>query len=187
MPRLPELRPEEMSPEQKRVRDAVVAGPRGQLRGPLAVWLHCPELAARAQALGEYCRYGSSLPKHLSELAILVTARHWGAEFEWFAHRQHAFDAGLSEVVVEAIRTRRQPVFTAPEEQAVYDIAVAMYRDRRLDDALYARGLDVLGEGRLIDLIGVLGYYALISMTINAFDVLPPEGTPPALAEGDAP
>jgi len=186
MPRLPEVRPEAMTPEQVRVHDTIVAGPRGQVRGPLAVWLRRPELAARAQALGEYCRYGSSLPKRLSELAILVTARHWGAEFEWFAHRQHALDAGLAEDIVEAIRTGRAPRFAEIEEQAVYDIATAIYRERRLGDALYARGLEVLGEGRLIDLIGVLGYYALISMTINAFEIMPPEGTPLALGEGDS-
>jgi 4-carboxymuconolactone decarboxylase len=185
MPRLPELRPDEMSAEQRQVYDAIVAGPRGQVRGPLAVWLRRPDLASRAQALGEYCRYGSSLPKRLSELAILVTARHWGAEFEWFAHRKHALDAGLPEEIIEAIRTRKMPSFGSAEEQAVFDIATAIYRDRRLDDALYARGLDVLGEGRLIDLIGVLGYYALISMTINAFDVIPPEGTPLAFGEGE--
>ncbi len=186
MPRLSELRPEEMTPEQKEVHDAIVAGPRGKVRGPLAVWLRRPDLAARAQALGEYCRYGSSLPKRLSELAILVTARHWGAEFEWYAHSKHALEAGLPEGVIEAIRTRQVPNFANAEEQTVFDIATAMYRDRRLNDALYARGLSVLGEGQLIDLIGVLGYYALISMTINAFDVMPPEGEPLQLSEGES-
>jgi 4-carboxymuconolactone decarboxylase len=184
MPRLPELRPEELTPEQKRVHDTIVAGPRGQVRGPLAVWLRRPELAARAQALGEYCRYGSSLSKRLSELAILVTARHWAAEFEWFAHRKHAAEAGLAEDIIEAIREGRPPTFPDAEEQAVYDIAVAIYRDRRLSDDIYARGAAVLGEYRLIDLIGVLGYYALISMTINAFGVMPPEGTPLAFSGG---
>lgn len=185
MPRLPELRPEAMSAEQKRVHDTIVSGPRGQVRGPLAVWLRRPELAARAQALGEYCRYGSSLPKRLSELAILVTARYWGSEFEWFAHRQHALDAGVSEAVIEAVRTWQTPPFAAFEEQVVHDIAITLYLERYLDDALYARGLEALGEEGLIDLIGVLGYYALISMTINVFEVMPPEGTPRALNAGD--
>ena len=184
MTRLPELKPDELTPEQKRVHDIIAAGPRGQVRGPLAVWLRRPELAARAQALGEYCRFGSSLSKRLSELAILVTARHWAAEFEWYAHRKHALDTGLTEPVIEAIREGRAPDFADAEEQTVYDIAVGMYRDRRLGDEIYARGLAVLGEGRLIDLIGVLGYYALISMTINAFGVMPPEGAPLAFTEG---
>jgi 4-carboxymuconolactone decarboxylase len=183
MQRLPELAPEQMTAEQRRVYDMIVAGPRGRVQGPLAVWLRRPELAARAQALGEYCRYGSSLPKRLSELAIMVTARHWEAEFEWYAHRQHALDAGLPEHVLEAIRTGQVPGFADAEEQAVYDIATAICRNRTLGDELYARGLEVLGEGRLIDLIGVLGYYALISMTIKAFEVMPPAGTPLAFDE----
>jgi 4-carboxymuconolactone decarboxylase len=184
MPRLPELAPEQMTADQRRVHDMIVAGPRGRVQGPLAVWLRRPELAARAQALGEYCRYNSSLPKRLSELAILVTARHWQAEFEWYAHRQHGLQAGLPEHVIEAIRIGEAPSFADAEQQAVYDIATAMYRDRRLGDALYARGLEVLGESRLIDLIGVLGYYALISMTIQAFEVTPPDGTPLAFDGG---
>jgi 4-carboxymuconolactone decarboxylase len=178
MSRLPELAPEQMTADQRRVHDMIVAGPRGRVQGPLAVWLRRPELAARAQALGEYCRYNSSLPKRLSELAILVTARHWQAEFEWWAHRRHALEAGLPEYVIEAIRIGEAPSFADAEEQAVYDIATAMCRDGRLGDALYARGLEVLGEGRLVDLIGVLGYYALISMTIQAFEVMPPDGFP---------
>jgi 4-carboxymuconolactone decarboxylase len=184
MPRLSELSLEAMSAEQKRVHGVIASGPRGQVRGPLAVWLRRPELAERAQALGEYCRYNSSLPKRLSELAILVTARYWKAEFEWFAHRQHALEAGLPEDIVEAIRTGRAPSFADPQDQAVYDISTAIYRDRGLSDEVYARGLSVLGEDRLVDLIGVLGYYALISMTINAFEVSPPAGTPAAFSEG---
>jgi 4-carboxymuconolactone decarboxylase len=184
MSRIPELTPGDMTPAQKCVHDAIMAGPRGAVRGPLAVWLHRPELAARAQALGEYCRYGSSLPKRLSELAILVTARQWRAEFEWWAHRPHGLDAGLSESVIEAIRGGHPPAFTEADEQTVYDIATALYRERCLSDRLFARGREVLGEDRLIDLIGVLGYYALISMTINAFQVTPPAGTPAAFAQG---
>ena len=183
MSRLPALPPEEMTPEQKQVHDAIVAGPRGAVQGPLAVWLHRPELAARAQALGEYCRYNSSLPNRLSELAILVTARQWSAEFEWFAHSQHAAAAGLSAEVIEAIRKGAIPEFDQADEKVVYEVATAIYRDRRLPEDLYARALNVLGQDALVDLIGVLGYYALISMTINAFDVRPPAGTPVAFAD----
>ena len=183
MSRLPELTAGEMTPEQRRVHDTIVAGPRGAVRGPLAVWLHRPELAARAQALGEYCRFNSSLPKKLSELAILLTARQWSAEFEWAAHRQHAAEAGLAEDVIEAIRKGEVPTFSQPDEQAVFDIATTLYREGRLPDALYARGLAALGQDQLIDLIGVLGYYALISITINAFEVRPPAGTQAAFAD----
>ncbi len=176
MARLPPLDPAALSPAQKTVYDAVTAGPRGVVRGPLAVWMRSAGLAATAQALGQYCRFDSTLNKRLSELAVLVTARIWNAEFEWFAHKGHALDAGLSPEIIEAIRTCATPVFADPEEAVVFDIAQAMHVHRRLNDTLYARGLAVLGERRLIDLIGLLGYYSLVSMTLNAFEVDVPEG-----------
>lgn len=182
MARLPALDPARLTAEQQAVHDRIAAGPRGEVRGPLAVWLRRPELANRAQALGEYCRYNTSLGNRLSELAILVTARLWGAEFEWFAHKRHALDAGLPAAIIEAIRTHQPPPFETPEDQAVHDVATTLNTTRRLDDALYARALATLGEDRLIDLIGVLGYYSLISMTINAFEIDRPDGSPPELA-----
>jgi 4-carboxymuconolactone decarboxylase len=176
MTRLPDLDPAEMTPEQRRVHDMIVAGPRGSVPGPLAIWLRRPDLAERAQALGQYCRYDSSLPPRLSELAILLTARHWAADYEWWAHEAPARAAGLTEAVIEAVRRGQKPVFGHDDEAVVYDIATTLYRERTLPDALYRRGLEVLGEARLVDLIGVLGYYALISLTIKAFDVRPPDG-----------
>ncbi len=181
MARLPDLDKATLSAEQKVVYDAIARGPRGNVRGPLAVWLRRPGLAAKAQELGEYCRYNSSLSKPLSELAILVTARAWSSEFEWFAHKKHALNAGVSPEIVEAIRTCLTPVFADPEEKVVYEVALAMCTHRRLHNALYTSAIAVLGEGRLVDLIGVLGYYSLISMTINAFEVDVPAGESPEL------
>jgi 4-carboxymuconolactone decarboxylase len=182
MARLPALDRSTLSDEQKSVYDAIADGPRGGVRGPLAVWLRRPHLANTAQALGRYCRYDSSLSNALSELAILVTAREWGSEYEWFAHKKFATAAGLPLDLIEAIRTRNVFAFTEPTQHVVFDVATALYRDRRLSDALYARALAVLGEDQLIDLVGVLGYYALISMTINAFEVDLPEGAAKELA-----
>lgn len=181
MSRVPEIDPEALTAEQRRVYDAIVAGPRGWVRGPLAIWLQRPDLADRAQALGRYCRYDSSLPPRLSELAILVTARVWGAEFEWYAHAPLAAEGGLSAAAIEAIRTGAEPVFAGEDEQVVYDVARAMNAERRLSQPLYDRAVAVLGLGGLVDLIGVLGYYSLVSMTLNAFEVDLPAGTPPQL------
>ena len=115
MARLPEIDPTTLTPEQQVVYDEIKSGPRGVVRGPLAVWLRRPGLAARAQELGRYCRYDSSLNKQLSELAILVTARAWGSEFEWFAHKKHALDAGVAPEIVEEIMDGRQgPSVTLP-------------------------------------------------------------------------
>jgi len=177
MARLPDLDQAALTPAQRRVHDMIVAGPRGTVPGPLAIWLRRPELAERAQALGQYCRYDSSLSPRLSELAILLTARQWGADYEWWAHEKHARAAGLAGAVIEAVRAGRKPAFREDDEAVVYDIVTTLYRERALTDALYKRGMAVLGEGGVVDLVGVMGYYALISMTINAFDVRPPDGS----------
>lgn len=181
MSRVPEIDPDALRPAQRRVYDSIVAGPRGRVRGPLAIWLQRPEFADRAQALGRYCRYESTLPPRLSELAILVTAKAWEAEFEWWAHAPLAAAGGLSEAAIEAIRSGADPEFAADDERAVYDVARAMIADRRLPQSLYDRAVAVLGLDGLVDLIGVLGYYSLVSMTLNAFEVELPPGTPPQL------
>lgn len=179
MSRLADLPYERMDDEQKRIHDDIAAGPRGAVVGPLKVWLHSPALADRAQKLGAFVRYHSSLPPHLSELAILVTGSIWQADFEWYAHVGPARDAGISEAAIEAIRQGEEPSLEDEPSRAVYAVARKMHRDRRLDDATYAQAKAALGERGLIDLIGILGYYTLISMTLNAFDVATPDGSTP--------
>ena len=160
-----------LSRAQKKVHDAITSGPRGSVVGPLGVWLWRPELAQNAQALGQYCRYDSSLPTRLSELAILVTGRYWGAEFEWQHHKPIALEAGIDENIVEAIRTGSTPTFAKEDEQCVYDFATSLYQTRKIPDTLYQSAIRILGQDSVVDLVGVLGYYAFISMTINVFEV----------------
>lgn len=181
MTRIAPLDPDNLSPRQKEVHDTIASGPRGQVRGPLAIWLNRPDLADRAQALGQYCRYDSSLSPRLSELAILATARVWKSEFEWAAHKPIALKAGVSADIVEAIRLDKQPVFDKPDEAVVYEFATVLHTQRKVDDALYARAVEVLGQETVVDLTGLLGYYTLISMTINVFEVPPPNGIAPEL------
>ncbi|HXC41373.1 MAG TPA: carboxymuconolactone decarboxylase family protein [Burkholderiales bacterium] len=176
MARLQPPAKEAMSAEQRAVHDAIAAGPRGAVYGPLAVWLHRPGLAGKAQELGRYCRYHSSLPPILSELAILVTARHWISPFEWHAHKAIALKAGLDPAIVEAIRTRQQPAFGDDKQAVVYAFARTLHAERKVPDDLYARAVAALGEGGVVDLVGILGYYTLISMTINVFEVDLPKG-----------
>lgn len=170
-PRLPTLDPAKLTAEQKAIHDAIAAGPRGKVQGPLAVWLHSPGLADNAQRLGAFCRFGTSLEPRLSELAILVTGRVWSAQFEWAVHKPIALRAGLSEAVVEAIRSRRTPPFERDDERVVHDFARALHVDRKVPQALYDEAVAVLGVTGVVDLVGILGYYTLISMTINAFNV----------------
>ncbi len=119
MTRLPVPASADMSAEQRTIHDMIVSGPRGGVRGPLALWLHRPELADKAQALGRYCRYETCLPPRLSELAILTTARIWDAAYEWQAHFQPAREAGLSEEVIIALGEDTTPTFHSPDEELV--------------------------------------------------------------------
>lgn len=179
MSRLPDLPYERMDDEQKRIHDEIAAGPRGAVVGPLKVWLHSPPLADRAQQLGAYARYQSSLPQHLSELAILVTGAVWKADFEWYSHVGPARAAGIPDAAIEAIRRGDEPVLDDAPSRAVYRVARAMHEERQLSDDLYATAKGALGERGLVDLIGILGYYTLISMTLNAFAVETPDGSAP--------
>lgn len=173
--------PATMTDEQRRVYDVIVSGPRGRVRGPLAMWLHRPKLAEAAQALGAYCRFDSSLSPRLSELAIITMAQLWQAEFEWWAHKPIALKAGVEPTIVDALRQGQAPVFADPDAEVVHAVTCALTNDRRLSDALYARAKEVLGSDRLVDLVGLCGYYTLISMTLNAFEVALPEGERPDL------
>ena len=174
MTRLPV--PAQLSAEQRTIHDRIASGPRGGVRGPLALWLHRPELADKAQALGRYCRYETCLPPRLSELAILTTARIWDAAYEWQAHLQPAREAGLSEEVIVALGEDKTPAFHNPDEGLVYSFTRELNLTKAVSDDLYARTVAGLGPDATVDLVGVLGYYSLISMTIKAFDVLPPDG-----------
>lgn len=178
MQRLPDIDPASLSPEQRRVYDAILSGPRGVVQGPLRVWVNSPGLADKAQALGAFCRYGTSLPQRLSELAIITTGAHWKAGFEWAVHAPVARESGIDPAAIEAIRTGREPSFEAADERAVYAFASELLRDRRVSDQTYRTAAECLGRVGVVDLVGVLGYYGLISMTINAFEVPLPEGAP---------
>ncbi|MCC5979681.1 MAG: carboxymuconolactone decarboxylase family protein [Salinarimonas sp.] len=177
--------PKTLDPQQKQVFDAIAGGPRGSVVGPLAVWLHRAEFAGLAQALGAYCRYHTALEPRLSELAILVTARVWSSEFEWYSHKPIALAAGLSPVAVEGIRRGRAPRFEKEDEAIIHAFALELHTKRRVSDETYARAERVLGRDVVIDLVGLLGYYTLISMTINVFEIPLPDGAEAELDDVD--
>ena len=182
MSRLSPPDPSTLSEAQKAVYDAILTGPRGRVRGPLAIWLHSPDLAQRAQELGAFCRYGTSLPPRLSELAILVTAVHWRSGFEWAAHAPAAAAAGLASGHIEALRRGDDPDFTAPDEQAIFIFARQLLQARVVSQPAYDRIVELLGVRGAVDLTGLLGYYSLISMTINVFEIAPADGAPDPFA-----
>ncbi|MBP2515432.1 hypothetical protein [Sphingomonas sp. PvP018] len=181
MTRLPPIDPARLSEAQQPIYDAIATGPRKGVRGPLAIWLHRPELAQAAQALGRYCRYDSSVPARLSELTILLMGRHWLAEYEWAAHKPFAIEAGLSVDVIDAIRDDREPPFEATDERLVYHFVRQLHAERQVDQAIYDALKAEIGELAIVDLVGIAGYYTLISMTIKVFDVPAPVGVAPEL------
>lgn len=182
MPRFTPVTPERMSTEQRKVHDAVVSGPRGKMVGPIQVWLTNPELAEKAQSLGAFCRYGTSLSGRLSELAILITGAHWKAGYEWHVHAPIGLQAGLDPQAVEAIRRGEFPHLPRPDEAAVYAFTKELLETRRVSDSTYAQATRELGERGVVELVGILGYYTLISMTIVGFELPVPEGSPEPFA-----
>jgi len=168
---------ERMTEAQKEVHDAIVSGPRGSIQGPFLAWLQAPGMAMRAQELGAYFRFGTSLPRDLAEIAILVTGAHYRAEFEWWAHARFARDEGVPDDVIEAIRVGREPIFETVRAKCVYETARALNLRHRLSDEEFELAKKVLGEEGLMDTIGLCGYYALVSLTLNAYEVATPDGS----------
>jgi 4-carboxymuconolactone decarboxylase len=174
--RLPLIPPEKRTPEQQRVADAIAAGPRGSIRGPFAALMRSPEVADRVQSLGEYLRFRSTIPPALNELAILVTARHWTAQYEWYAHHRLAMQAGLPPVIAAAVAEGREPEGMDSDQRLVWTLCTELYRDKGLSDATYAAAAARFGEQGVIDLLAVSGYYGLVSMVLNVSRVPLPAG-----------
>jgi 4-carboxymuconolactone decarboxylase len=175
----------DFSPAQRALRDAIAAGPRGAFRfsGPFAIWLHAPELGVLAQAVGAHCRYKTQLSPRQSEFAILATARFWRAQYEWQAHAPMAEKAGVKPKTIADLRAGRYPKTAPADERAIYDFVTELYRKRRVGDRTYGRVQKALGTTGTVELVGILGYYALISMTLNVFRAETDPDRPPPFAE----
>ena len=170
-PRLPDLDPNTFTEKQAEIYKAIENGPRGRVAGPLRIWMRNPELAQNAQALGQYARFDSSLPPHLSELAILVTARYWSAQFEWVHHVPSAQSAGISQEIITSISYAKIPKFSDPLMQVVFNYCTELHRDKEVTDKTYENAIKHITTTGVIDLTAVCGYYTFISMTIKAFRV----------------
>lgn len=173
----------EMSPEEKRAYDEAASGLRGHFPAPMIAWLRNPEFARRAQKVGEFIRFEMSLPARLRELAILVVARYWSAHHEWRVHRKIALEVGVGADVVAEVAARRRPVFKDRADRVVYDIATSLLETRTVPGPLYEEGVRELGEKGVVELVGVLGYYTLVSMTLVTFEIGLPEDFQPEFAD----
>jgi 4-carboxymuconolactone decarboxylase len=147
----------------------------------MTAWLQNAELARRAQKLGELVRYQTSLPPRLSEFAILVVARHWTAHFEWQAHKKEALKAGINPEAIAMIAARRRPFFENDAQRVVYDISNSLLETKSVADDLYQTGVGALGEKGVVELVAILGYYSLVAMTLNAFEIGLPDSLQPEL------
>ena len=175
-PRFPDLPREGMTDAQKRVYDAIAGGPRGGVRGPFGVLLRSPDLADRVQKVGEHLRFNSSLPPRLNEFAILINARFWGSKYEWYAHRPLALKGGLAESIADDVARGTRPAGMKDDEAVVFDFCTVLHRQHIVDDALFKRAVSTLGEQGVVDLIGVSGYYTLVSMVLNVAEIPLPAG-----------
>lgn len=188
MARLIPVRPEAMTDDQRTLYDAILGGKRGPgmrredgaLIGPFNAMLLNPHVGDRVQRLGEALRFDISLPRNVIEVATLVVGSHWRAQFEWWAHERLAKQAGVSEAVIAAIKHGERPDFSNDDEAGAYDVASELYRTQRLTDASYAKAVRRFGESGVFELIALVGYYSLVSLVLNGFDVSLPAGeTPP--------
>jgi 4-carboxymuconolactone decarboxylase len=179
--RLPPLAPEDWTDEQRRCAQAIIDGPRGALLPPFVPLLRSPELMANAQRMGEHLRYRSAIGPRLSELAILVTARQWSQQVEWAIHAPIARREGISEQTIAMIAAGVRPTQMAADEAAVHDFCLELHRDRQVSDATWRNAVERLGEVGTVDLIGINGYYALLSMVMNAARTPVPDTTTPPL------
>lgn len=180
--RLKELTPADMTPEQRLVAEAIQSGPRGSgLRGPFNALLRSPDLCDVVQKVGAYIRFSSSIPAKLNELAIIITGRHWTAQYEFYAHRRLALEAGLRAEIADAVAEGRHPDGMDADETLVYDFATSLLKTGEIPDALYKRASDRFGERGVMDLTGACGYYSIVSMVLNVAQVPLPAGEKPPL------
>jgi 4-carboxymuconolactone decarboxylase len=175
MGRLPDISEATLSSDQRRVYDEITSV-RGQVRGPFAVWLRNPELAEYTLRLQDLFASRVKLERRLVQLMILVSARLATAQFAWFVHEPHALKLGIAPDIVEAIRERRTPNFTREDERLVYDITLELNTTRSLSEATYRRGIAMFGEQALVELVSAVGFYVMVAMTLNAFEVPVPGG-----------
>lgn len=173
--RLKALDPNDLDARQRETYDEIFAR-RGRVSGLFMAWLRNPELAERAQKLGAYCRYDSTLSPMLSELAILVVARHWKAQAEWAIHAPIAERAGIPAQAIAAILEASDPQLSDPTARIVYDYASELLREARVSDQTHKLAMQALGDKGVVDLVALLGYYGLVALTLNAFEVPVPKG-----------
>ena len=170
-----------MNPAQKKMFENLISGERRGAAGPFNVLLRSPEMGDLAQQFGASMRFHSSMPPKLNELAIIITARHWTSQYEWYAHRRAAANNGLSEPIIQAIATGKRPTGMNADEETVYNFCTELLTTKQVSDKTFEATKAKFGERGVVDLIGVTGYYQLVSMLLNTDKYPLPDGVQPEL------
>lgn len=168
MTRIPLPQGDQLDPEQRRVHDAIASLRNGHIPAHYRAALYNPELSDKWQQLGELLRYRTSLPLRLSELAILVTATYHRCEYEWHMHVDVARETGLPDEVIDAIRAGRRPDFASTEDAAVFDYCTELFETKFVSDAVYQRTIEAISTRGIVELTALVGYYAMVAMSVNA-------------------
>lgn len=183
--RLPTIPPSQYTPEQKQAAEAFEAARKTPVFGPFEPLMYSPEVMTLARAMGDYLRYKPKIGTTLSELVILITARRWTQDYEWYVHAPIARKVGIAEPVIAAIRDGRRPEGMSADETLVYDFTNELQENKRVSDTTFAKAEQRFGKDGVVDLAAVSGYYTFLAMELNmARYPLPKDGTPlPRLPE----
>ncbi|MBN9357514.1 MULTISPECIES: carboxymuconolactone decarboxylase family protein [Herbaspirillum] len=166
--RLPVIPPDQYTPEQKKAADEFLAARKVPVFGPFEPLMHSPQVMTQARSMGDYLRYNSAIGNTLSELVILITAREWTQDYEWYVHYPIAIKAGIKPEVAAAIADGRRPEGLSEDEQIVYDFSLELHRNKRVSDPTFARAEKRFGKKGVVDLTGINAYYTLLAMQMNA-------------------
>jgi 4-carboxymuconolactone decarboxylase len=177
MSRLPALDPQTLSPAQSEAYNRIATGARGGVRGPFLALLHSPVLAAKVEQLGVYVRFQCAVPERLRELAILAVARHWRCDYEWYAHAPIAERLGVPEAALARLGRGEDPGFEERGEILVQEYCATLLREGQVSQPLYDQLHEMLGQQGIVDLTGLVGYYTMLALTLNAHAIRVPEGT----------
>jgi 4-carboxymuconolactone decarboxylase len=172
---------ETMTAEQRKMTDNILNSERKSMGGPFNALLRSPEMGDLVQQLGAYIRYRTSLPHRLNEMAIIMSARHWTAQYEWYAHKPLALEAGLNPAIADAIAEGRKPAGMKADEEAVYNFCTELLNTKQVSDATFQAAVKAFGERGVVDLIGATGYYQLVSALLNVDRYPLPAGAKPEL------
>jgi 4-carboxymuconolactone decarboxylase len=180
MDRMPPIPPDKWTDAQKKAAEEITSGPRKELVGPFIPLLRSPEFMSRLQRVGEYLRFQTKLGSSISEFIILLIARQWTQQFEWYSHESLALKAGIKPETIKAISEARRPDALTPDEEMVYDFVTELRLRQSVSDPVYAKIVNRFGEQGVIDITGLCGYYTLLGMLMNTTRTpLPPGKTPP--------